>query len=677
MDTNRLGAETSPYLLQHRDNPVHWWSWGDSALSEAQRLDKPILLSIGYSACHWCHVMAHESFEDPGTAALMNELFINIKVDREERPDLDMLYQSALAMLGEQGGWPLTMFLTPSGEPFWGGTYFPPSPRFGRPAFAQVLQQLSSVYRDQRDKVSKNVEALRGGLDKLATPDPGLGLKETAVDDVAMAALRIIDPVRGGTAGPPKFPQPVFFRFLWRSYLRTASPLYRDAVILTLEEMCQGGIYDHLAGGFARYATDVEWLVPHFEKMLYDNAQIIHLLGEVWLSTHTPLFANRIAETIGWVLSDLRIDGPSTGTFAFASAFDADSEGQEGRYYVWQQSEIEALLGDDAALFCAAYDVSPTGNWEGKTILRRSRTAPQDDSATAERLAGARARLLEQRQTRIPPLRDDKVLADWNGLMIDALASASVLFDRPDWLTAARTAFRFVTEEMQHDGRLLHSWCRGRAAHPAVLEDYANMARAAISLYQATGDHDCLALAVSWVDITDRYYWDETASGYFVSASDTTDILVRSKSIADHAVPSGNGVMVEVLARLFYLTGDEARLRRAERLVELFSGENQQYLLGIPGFLTASEWLSRPVCQIAIIGDPEDSALRALRLAALTSPRPLKVVQSIAPAGSLPTCHPAAGKTMIDGRATAYVCVGQSCGLPIQDADVLRAAITA
>jgi Highly conserved protein containing a thioredoxin domain len=673
---NKLSGETSPYLRQHRDNPVSWWPWGEAALAEAVRLDRPILLSVGYAACHWCHVMAHESFENPDTARLMNDLFINIKVDREERPDIDMVYQSALAMLGQHGGWPLTMFLTPAAEPFWGGTYFPPTQQFGRPAFADVLQQVAAVYRGQRDSVEKNVAALRDGLDKLSAPPPGAGLRTDVFEAVASSAFRLIDPIRGGTADAPKFPQPTFFRLLWRAYRRTGAALFRDAVTLTLDALCQGGIYDHLAGGFARYSTDVDWLVPHFEKMLYDNALLVDLLTEVWLVTGGPLYAQRIAETIDWLLTDLLVADPQTGTAAFASAFDADSEGEEGRYYVWQYDEIAAVLGDDAPPFCTTYGVTPSGNWEGRSILHRRREAGIDDADRAAFLAACRARLLARRRDRVPPQRDDKVLADWNGLTIEALARASVAFDRHDWLDAACSAYRFVSQAMQGDGRLVHTWCAGRAAHPAVLEDYANMARAALTLYEVTGDATCLTQAREWVATLDRFYWDTEAGGYFVVASDTRDILVRPKSIADHAVPSGNGVMVEVLARLFYLTGDARCLQRAEQLTTLFSGENQQYLLGVPGLLTAYEWLSQPVSQVVILGSADDPATQRLRRAALLAPSPLKVVQTLADPTTLPTSHPAAGKTALDGRPAAYVCVGQTCGLPLHEPAALRAALT-
>jgi uncharacterized protein len=676
MSQNLLAAETSPYLLQHKDNPVHWRPWGDAALAEAKRLDRPILLSVGYAACHWCHVMAHESFEDEGVARVMNDLFVNVKVDREERPDVDALYQSALSMLGEQGGWPLTMFLTPQGEPFWGGTYFPPAARWGRPGFPDVLVQIAEVYRAQKERVTKNVDALRDGLVKRSTPNPGNGLSPASFDEAAATALRLVDPILGGTAGAPKFPQPVFFRLLWRAYKRTGAPMFREAVVLTLDQLCRGGIYDHLGGGFARYSTDVHWLVPHFEKMLYDNALLIELLTEVWLDTRSPLYAARVRETIEWALAEMRVDHPADDSVAFASALDADSEGVEGKYYVWSNAEIDALLGEAAPAFKRLYDVGPSGNWEGHTILNLSRTRDLDTALNDPAMAAARTTLKAGRDRRIRPGRDDKALADWNGLMIAALTRAASAFDQPAWLDAARLAFRFVITHMHEGGRLRHSWCAGEARHPAVIEDYANIARAALLLFEATADESCLQQARSWVEQADRHHWDDAAGGYFMSADDTTDVIVRSKSINDHATPSGNGTMVEVLTRLSLHTGDAVHEHRAEALVRLFSGDSAQYLMSVPGLLVAGELLSRPI-QVVIAGDQGSPQAEALRRAALGAPVPLLVITPASAKQPLAATHPAYGKGLLNGRAAAYVCAARTCSPPIADADELRRHLAA
>lgn len=368
---NLLRDQHSPYLLQHANNPVHWRPWGVEALAEAQRRNRPVLLSIGYAACHWCHVMAHESFEDAETAALMNQLFVSIKVDREERPDVDHIYMSALHALGDQGGWPLTVFLTPAGEPFWGGTYFPPEPRWGRPSFRQVLQGVARAWASGDEAVLQNAKALGEALARMSQPTPGEAITQVEMEMVADALLASTDRERGGLGSAPKFPNPPVFRFLWQEYARTRRADYADAVRLLLRRMSQGGIYDHLGGGYARYSTDTEWLVPHFEKMLYDNAQILELLALVAAEIPDPLFAARAAETVGWLVRDMTAECDSEGRAAFAASEDADSEGEEGRFYVWSVAEIDTLLGPDSAAFRAAYDVTASGNWEGRTILRR------------------------------------------------------------------------------------------------------------------------------------------------------------------------------------------------------------------------------------------------------------------------------------------------------------------
>ena len=675
---NLLALETSPYLLQHKDNPVHWRPWGADAFAEARAAGKPVLLSVGYAACHWCHVMAHESFEDPAIAGVMNELFVNVKVDREERPDVDAIYQAALAMLGEHGGWPLTMFLTPEGEPFWGGTYFPARGRYGRPPFPDVLRSVAETFANRRETVARNASALRDGLGKLAESRRGDGLDPARPDQVAQVAIRMVDPFQGGTLGAPKFPQPCFFAFLWRAYRRTGSRLLREGVLVTLDNLCQGGIYDHLGGGFARYATDPGWLVPHFEKMLYDNALLLDLLAEAWRETRSPLHEARARETVEWLLRDMRVgDGGDDGAFAFASAFDADSEGEEGRYYVWSRAEIAAVLGPAADEFCAVYGVTDGGNWEGTNILNRSRDLSLGEADRERRLADARARLLAARAKRVPPLRDDKVLADWNGLAIAALARAGAVFDAAAWVAAARRAFAFVATRMADGEGLRHSWRQGRARHPAVLDDYANMARAAVVLYQVSGDAAYLDRARAWVARADASYWDGERGGYFLSAAETTDLIARTKSAIDNAVPSGNGTLAGVLADLRDLTGEAAYGERAEALVRAFAGESAEHMANMPVLLMGFEQLVNPV-QAVVVGDGRDPALAPLLRAAWQAPAPTATIARLAPDEDLPAGHPAHGKGLVDGRPAAYVCVGPVCGLPITEpgrlAEALRAA---
>ncbi|MCP5368829.1 MAG: thioredoxin domain-containing protein [Hyphomicrobiales bacterium] len=670
MSRNLLAEETSPYLLQHRDNPVHWQPWGPEALDRARREDKPILLSVGYAACHWCHVMAHESFEDPAIAAVMNELFVNIKVDREERPDLDVIYQSALALMGEHGGWPLTMFLTPAGEPFWGGTYFPSTPRYGRPAFPDILKNVAAVYHGQADKVQENVTALKTALDQLSRPQGAGTLAVEQVNAAAALSYRTVDPVNGGMGGAPKFPQPPYFRALWRAHRRTGSDLYREAVTVTLDRMCQGGIYDHLGGGFARYSTDAEWLAPHFEKMLYDNALLIDLLTEVWHRTGSRLYAQRVRETVDWAMRDMAVED-GAGRFAFASAYDADSEGQEGKFYVWTEAEIDDLLGGASPVFKQAYDVSAGGNWEGHNILNRRRSPALGSDAHEDALARGRAALMAVRNGRVWPQRDDKVLTDWNALMIVGLARAGAGFDEPDWIAAAETVFDFVRTNMVEDGRLRHSWRGGRLRHPAVLDDYAFMSLAALALFDVTGKEDYLRQAGDWVQTANDRYWDHAGGGYFLSADDVTDVITRSKTVADNATPSANGIMVEVLARLYLATGDEAHRARADELVGVFAADEPRHLVGMPSLTTGFALLADAV-QVVVAGDPDDAATAALLRAALDTGVQDKVILRAPPGRPLPAGHPAAGKGPVNGRPAAYVCRGATCGLPVTDPQVLR-----
>jgi uncharacterized protein YyaL (SSP411 family) len=663
---NRLGHETSPYLLQHAHNPVHWHAWGPDAFADARQTNRPILLSIGYAACHWCHVMAHESFEDEAIAALMNELYVNIKVDREERPDIDTIYQHALALTGEHGGWPLTMFLTPAGEPFWGGTYFPPTARYGRPAFRDVLRRISEIYRGEQDKITANTTALRDALEKLSQNQPAGAVPLRVVDQLAQQFMSMVDTAQGGLKGAPKFPQVPAFELLWRSYRRTGTRAYRDAVLVTLDRMSQGGIYDHLGGGFARYSVDDYWLVPHFEKMLYDNAQLIDLLTLAWQETRSTLYAARVAETVGWVAREMTTEGGG-----FASSLDADSEGVEGKYYVWTEEEIDRLLGAEAAAFKAAYDVTALGNWEHKTILNRSRNPLLGTPDAEAKLAAARAVLLKERAKRVPPGLDDKVLADWNGLMIAAVANAGRVFDRKDWIELAARAFTFVRETMIENGRLRHSWRAGRAAHAATLDDYANLCRAALALYEATFDRSYIDLAGAWMIVIENHYRDDKAGGYFFAADDVGDLIVRTKTASDQATPAGNATLVGVNARLFHLTGDDRHRARAEALVAAFSGGLERQAFGLTTLLNNNELLQEAL-QVVVCGAPDDAGTRALLRAVYDRSLPNRIVQLVPPGAVLPPSHPAHGRGQLDGRATAYVCRGTVCSLPLtNDAELI------
>ncbi|MEM7119928.1 MAG: thioredoxin domain-containing protein [Pseudomonadota bacterium] len=663
MDRNNLDRESSPYLLQHRDNPVHWQAWGPEALAHAKAENKPVLLSVGYAACHWCHVMAHESFEDPEVAAVMNELFVNIKVDREERPDIDSIYQAALAMLGQQGGWPLTMFLTADGEPFWGGTYFPTPSRYGRPAFTDVLKGVHETYLTARDKVDQNRAALTDALQRMSVKESVGDLSPNLGDVAAKSLIQQVDFRFGGIGQAPKFPHVPDLELLWRAHLRGLDDDCGRAVMISAGAMAQGGIYDHLRGGWARYSVDSYWLVPHFEKMLYDNAQLIDLCTMLWQSSRSDLFRRRIAETVGWVFAEM-----TTADGAFCSSLDADSDdgsghAEEGAFYVWTAEEIERLLGDDAAFFKQWYDVTPGGNWEGKTILNRSASGAADD-AEEERLAALRQVLLEERAKRPRPGLDDKVLADWNGLMIHALIKSGLAFNEAAWIDAAERAFRWIAETMADGDRLWHSAREGRYVKIAMIDDYAAMARAGLALFEATGDPAYLARARAWVATADKHYWDDEQGGYFFTADDAEALIVRTKTALDNATPSGNAVMVGVLGRLYHLTGEVAYRDRAEAIARTFAGDVTKNPFAHAVLINNLELLHQ-AHQVVLIGARDDDGIRAMLRTVHESCVPNLLLSVIEPGEDLPKGHPASGKTQVDGKPTAYVCEGPVCSLPM------------
>ena len=518
--------------------------------------------------------------------------------------------------------------------------------------------------------MTANADALRDGLEKLGTPAGGGEMALAGIDEIAVAALQLVDAARGGTRGAPKFPQPSLFRFLWHAHLRTGDPRLADAVTLTLDQLSQGGIYDHLGGGFARYSVDDRWLVPHFEKMLYDNALLIELLADVWLATQSDLHARRVRETIDWMRRELAVS--VAGETAFASAYDADSEGVEGKFYTWSEDEIRAVLSDAGLSdviddFLRTYGTEPAGNWEGVNILHRD-PAEHD---TADHLADARNALFRVREKRVWPGRDDKVLTDWNGLAIAALARAGAVMEKPEWIDAAVSAFRFITANAEHDGRLLHSWCGGESRHAAILDDYANMARGALMLHQATGDDGYVGASRRWVAVADARYWDESHGAYFQAADDTRDLIVRNKVVFDNATPSGNGVMAEVLARLWLITGEDSYRERVQSLIRALTPEDPRGLLNQPSLASGAEILEAGL-QIVIAGDNA----RDLMAAAVRHAPPLVVIQHIGNGETLPDGHPAAGKGPVDDKPAAYVCRGPVCGLPVTDPRALAGAIS-
>ena len=664
---NRLAQSTSPYLLQHKHNPVDWWTWGPEALGEAKRTNKPILLSVGYAACHWCHVMAHESFEDEATARVMNELFVNIKVDREERPDIDQIYMNALHLLGEQGGWPLTMFLTSKAEPVWGGTYFPKESRFGRPAFVDVLHEVARLFREEPSRIEQNRSALLSRLAEKARPagKVTIGLRE--LDAAAMQVGNMFDQVNGGLRGAPKFPQPAILEMLWRAGLRTGDARFFETVEHTLARMSEGGIYDHLGGGFSRYSVDERWLVPHFEKMLYDNAQLLELLSLAWQRGENALFSQRARETVTWLAREM-----TTGEGAFSASLDADSEGEEGKFYVWTYDEVTKCLGKtDGEYFARHYDVQPDGNFEGNSIFNR--LAGLDRTAEDEtRLTRLRAKLLAVRDMRIRPGLDDKVLADWNGLMIAALVNSALILDEPDWLAMARRAFDFIARTMTKGDRLGHSWREGKLLFPGLASDFTTMIRAALSLYEATGERGYLEQALTWQNSFDRHYADAETGAYYLSSDDADDLVLRPHSTQDDATPNPNSVAAQNLARLAVLSGDDKWRTRADRLIETILSAAERNLFGHVALLNALDLRLR-AAEIVLTGP--DAA--RLAKAALKLPYLDRIVLRASDAGDLPSSHPAQEKLKAAPGSAAFVCVGERCSLPVTDAAQISSAVSA
>ncbi|MCO5212537.1 MAG: thioredoxin domain-containing protein [Caldilinea sp.] len=673
--TNRLIHETSPYLRQHAHNPVDWYAWGEEALTRARAEDKPIFLSIGYSACHWCHVMEHESFEDEETAALMNDLFVNIKVDREERPDLDAIYMDAVQSMTGQGGWPMSVWLLPDGKPFHGGTYFPKEPRYGMPGFQQVLRAVADAYRSRRDQVDGQAARLADMLRRSATLAADGGELGTEILDEALDRMRqYFDDEEGGFGSQPKFPQPMTLDFAITQYLRTGDDEALFMAELTLEKMAHGGIYDQLGGGFHRYSVDAIWLVPHFEKMLYDNAQLLRTYLHAWQVTHRPLFRRVVEESIAYVLREM-----TAPTGGFYSTQDADSEGHEGKFFVWSPQEIEALLEPQtAAIFCDYYGVSARGNFEGKNILSVVRSVESvaqrfkvSEAAVNEALDTGRAILFDRRETRIKPGRDEKILTEWNGLMIHALAECGVVLDHPAALDAAVRAADFILANMsQPDGRLFRSYKDGQARFNAYLEDYAAFIRGLIALYEATFDLRWLGEATRLAQLMFAQFHD-AGGGFFQTGIDHEELVARRKDFVDNAIPSGNSLAAEGLLRLAVLL-DKAEYRsEAGRILLMMKDAMARQPTGFGRLLGVLDAYLAPSQEIAVVGDPEAFATRALLAEARRPFLPHAVLAFAAPGAEspLPLLQ---GRTLVDGQPAAYVCENYACKLPVTTEDALR-----
>ena len=674
---NRLINETSPYLLQHANNPVDWYPWGEEALERARSEDKPILLSIGYSACHWCHVMERESFEDETIAGLMNENFVSIKVDREERPDLDQVYMQAVQMLTGSGGWPMTVFLTPEGKPFYGGTYFPPDDRQGMPGFPRLLTSIAEAYSTNRGEVDRVTQQLTTQMSQSNQVPQGTSILTVDILHQAYSSLATnFDYQNGGFGNAPKFPQPMTPEFLLRYYHHGYNPRALELVELTLEKMAYGGIYDQIGGGFHRYSTDLYWLVPHFEKMLYDNALLARLFLHTYLITGRALYRRVVEETLDYVLREMT--DPSGG---FYSAQDADSEGVEGKFFVWSPGEINAVMGDtDGEVFAGYYGVTAGGNFEGKNILN-IRQNPEEfaetKGLTADQLGdiinrGSKA-LLEVREQRIHPMRDDKVLASWNGLMLRSFAEAAAALGRPDYLAVAIKNAGFLVGSMKSDGRLLRTYRDGQAKLLGYLEDYSFVIDGLLALYEATFDLRWLEEAVTLADSMIELFWDEGIGGFYDTGSDHETLVVRPRDVFDNAQPCGGSVASDVLLRLAVFTGKSDYSAKAAVPLRSLHQAMSQSPGGTGHWLSALDFYVSPPKEIAVIGPRDDPATQALLDTVFHRFLPNKVVMGVEPPLS-PTVGNSgsdipllAGRGMVGGLPSAYVCQNYACQLPVTD----------
>jgi hypothetical protein len=684
VSTNRLASETSPYLLQHAHNPVDWYAWGAEAHERARREDKPILLSIGYAACHWCHVMERESFENDEIASLMNRLFVPIKVDREERPDVDEIYMNAVQLMTGSGGWPLTVFLTPDLKPFFGGTYFPPEDRWGRVGFKTVLTQVGGIYRDERANVERSAEQLTEHLRGMSRLAPS---RELLTAELFRGAVRDLgqrfDAREGGFTRAPKFPPSGAIALLLRHHHATGDPDALHMAELTLQKMGAGGLYDQLGGGFHRYATDDTWLVPHFEKMLYDNALLAGVYLEAHQVTGKPAYARVARETLEYVLREMQ--GPEGGYF---SSQDADSEGVEGKFFVWSREEIQTLLGDDAELFASAYDVSPQGNWEGTNVLRRVRSAEElaaDGTFSATeveaKLDACRRVLFSTRERRVRPGLDDKVLTSWNGLMIIAMARAYRVLGDARFLESARRAADFLLGTMVEDGRLLATYRAGQAKLLGYLDDHAFLMGALIELFDSDCDLRWLGAATGLAGALDRLFWDDDGGALFFTGKDHEKLIVRSRSGYDGAMPSGNSMAAIYLLRLAALTGEQAHESRARAVLHAFQAQMGRAPGGFLQMLLAVDDYLAPRREIAVVGSESSPQTRdALRrLWRRYAPRTLIALMDPSwPSReerqrSVPLLE---GKTWIGEGPTFYVCQNYTCSAPTESLEEVERALS-
>ena len=636
--------------------------WSEEAFSLAKKENKPVLLSVGYAACHWCHVMAHESFEDDDVASLMNEHFINIKVDREERPDIDTIYMSSLQAMGVQGGWPMTIFMTPEKKAFWGGTYFSKESLNGMPSFPNILIGLSNAYKNDKNVISENYKAIDDAIRKKNTMDSSGSLSTDILDRVSEQLLNFSDQENGGLRGAPKFPNTATIDNLWRAFIRTGKKSFRDQVVLTLTRMSNGGIYDQLGGGFSRYSVDDQWLVPHFEKMLYDNALLIDIFSTVYKVEKNPLFKIRVEEIIDWVISDM-----VTSDGGICSAIDADSEGVEGKYYVWKAKEIDALLQDESSHFKSIFGVTDEGNFEGNNILVFNGSV---SDISDKSIIKSRSILFNERMKRIPPLLDDKILTDWNSLMISSLARASAIFENQEWIKYAENAYEFILNNLIINGVLYHSWREGEVRGIAMLDDHVALIDASISLYIVTKNKKYLDIADTQLLHLNKYFIDEELGGYYLTSINALDVPIRMKISNDSATPSGNGLLFKALVTWWRLSGRIDLKKNIAMLEKSFGKTVAENFSNHCTWISAFEAFYKGT-DFVVVGDKKNSVFKEM----VNNINNLKINDSlltlISPDDDLPKNHPAFGKTNVS-QTTAYICTGQECSLPILDPDKIK-----
>jgi len=671
--SNRLALETSPYLLQHKDNAVDWYPWGPEALTRAQEEQKPIFLSIGYSACHWCHVMERESFENPEIGAFLNARFVCIKVDREERPDLDQIYMSAVQIMTRHGGWPMSVFLTPDLQPFYGGTYWPAYPRMGMPGFLQVIQAIDELWRTRREQAVEQAAQLTEYLQQSElTESAQPPVDESLLQAAAVRLQQDFDTVHGGFGFKPKFPHAMALQFMLRMWRRSGRDRLLDLVRLNLDKMAHGGIYDHLAGGFARYSVDERWLVPHFEKMLYDNALLSGVYLDAYQTTGDASYGRVVRETLDYVLHDM-----TDAAGGFHSSEDADSEGEEGKFYLWTFAEVHQVLGPEGgARFCDVYDVSEAGNFEGRNILNLPQTIEQyaqrkgwnPDELRAE-LDASRQQLRAVRDRRVRPGKDDKVLLSWNALMIAPLARAAGVFDEPRYLQAATNAADFILQHMTRpDGRLLHSWRGGQAKLDAYLDDYAFFLQALVTLYESSFDERWIDQAVRLADLVLQHFADPHAAGLFYTADDHERLIARNKDFLESSVPSGNAVAATALLRLGKLCGRGDYLQAAHGIIQAAAGLMERAASGLGQMLSAADMRRGPMPEIVIVGDPTQPETAATLADLRQRYLPNCVLACRVPGSQAGTPHLAPlfqGKELVGDQPIVYVCENFACQTPV------------